>query len=393
MTLHSLRPLSRPDNLKNQARAAQSLARKIYLAALVGAGCWVLFLVFGPMIFMEANGMVLEDEEVVSPSFSAQLLTISVRPGDKVAAGDQIGKVLSTQMIDLISDLTSRKGQFDVRKAQIDARLSAIDAMLPVAQQRIKHSGAAYAVVDQAMARGYSTTTRLLEATRDRFEAEREVASLRAEQAGLTSERASVLSNLVRLQEAVDAAQRSYRDGAIISPVAGTLGAHVATPGTVLSPGAAGKIAEIYHGKQFILAYLPTNRIYAADPGQTVVITDGFKRQVGRIEAVGNITDQLPAEFQSAFRTIERQQLARISIEDGGAFPLLAKIRVTTPLAPSNVITSAPEAIVSAVVSSSKWLIAAFARDRNPAPEYGMLGIRLAARETPLEPREKAQRK
>lgn len=376
MALHSLRPLSRPDNLKNQARASQSLARKIYLAALVGAGCWIGLLVFGPMIFMEADGMVLEDEEVVSPSFSAQVLTISVRPGEKVAAGEQIGSVVSTQMIDLISDLNSRKGQFDVRKAQIDARLSAIEAMLPVAQQRIKRSEAAYVVVDQAMARGYSTTTRLLEATRDRFEAERELASLRAEQAGLVSERASVASNLRRLQEAVDAAQRSYRNGAIISPVAGTLGPHIATPGTVFSPGAASKIAEVYHGKQFILAYLPTNRIYSAEPGQTIIVSDGFKRQIGRIEAIGNIADQLPVEFQSAFRTVERQQLARISIEDAHVFPLLAKIKITTPFAPANLVTQAPGAIIGAVVSSSKWLMAILTGDEIRTPEYGMIGIR-----------------
>jgi multidrug resistance efflux pump len=366
MAIHSLRATTRPDNLKNQVRASQSLARKLYLAALLVSAGWVGMLVFGPMVFLDADGMVVQTPEELTPSFSAQVIDVAVRPGDHVAVGQSIGHVLSTQMLDLISDLTSKKAQFDTRNEQIKARLAAIDAMLPVAEQRVRDAELAMASIGKALARGYSTMARAAEATRERYDALREIASLKAEQAGLVSEQALVRGNRDRLALALDKAQRTYDDGTITSPIEGTVGTRVATPGTVLAPG--DHVAEVHHGVKYVLAYLPTNRFYAAAPGQEVVVTDGVNRQIGHLERIEAIADQLPAEFQTSFHSVERKQLARISLEGDSVFPLLSKIKATSPEAPSNLLAAARVAVTAGLMSGAGWMADRTQRLANEAP-------------------------
>ncbi|MGY3483135.1 multidrug resistance efflux pump [Bradyrhizobium sp. USDA 4011] len=354
MAIHSLRPMTRPDNIKNQVRASQSLARKLYLAALLASAGWIGMLVFGPMVFLDADGMVVQTPEELTPAFSAQVIDVAVRPGDHVAVGQSIGHVLSTQMLDLISDLTSKRAQFDTRDEQIKARLAAIEAMLPAAEQRVREAEVAMASIGKALARGYSTTARAAEATRERYDALREVASVKAEQAGLVSEQALVRANRQRFALALDKAQRTYDDGTITSPVEGTVGTRVATPGTVLAPG--DHVAEIHHGTKYVLAYFPTNRLYSAAPGQEVVVTDGVNRQIGHLERIQAIADQLPAEFQTTFRSVERKQLARISLDGDSVFPLLSKIKATSPGAPSNLLAAARVAVTDGLTSGANWM-------------------------------------
>jgi hypothetical protein len=140
----------------------------------------------------------------------------------------------------------------------------------------------------------------------------------------------------------------------ITSPVEGTVGTRVATPGTVLAPG--DHVAEVHHGTKYVLAYLPTNRFYSAAPGQQVVVTDGVNRQIGHLERIQAIADQLPAEFQTTFHSVERKQLARISLDGDSVFPLLSKIKATSPGAPSNLLAAARIAVTDGLTSGANWM-------------------------------------
>jgi len=147
MAIKSLRSRPRPDNLKNQPRTSQSLARRIYLAALLVGGGWIAVQIIGPFVFLDADGMIMQDHKVVGADYTAQVLSITARPGDQVAAGQRIGMLTSTQMLDVLSDLTSRQAQAASRREQIDARLAAIKATLPAADQRKTAAEAARAAV------------------------------------------------------------------------------------------------------------------------------------------------------------------------------------------------------------------------------------------------------
>lgn len=344
MAIHSLRPEFRPDNSRNQVRASQSVARRLYMFSLSAGAIWVVYLFVGSLAFLDASGLVVQESEVVSAPFDAQVLSFAARPGQNVAAGQQLGDVVSTQMLDLISSLVTRKVQIEFRESQIATRLSSIAVTLPEAEKRDRTARAARTAIEKAVAAGYSTRVRLAEATRDAYDAGREVKSLRAERATLASEIAANKLNLANIAEALARARASYRDGVVSSPVDGTIGARVATPGAVLTHGEV--MAEVFHGGKYVLAYLPTNRMYGVASGQKVTVTDGVNSESGHIERIEAITDRAPPEFQSNFRGVDRNQVVRIAFNAPTDFPLMAKITVTGPYGLSNLIESALGAFV-----------------------------------------------
>lgn len=339
MAVRSLRPEFRPDNARNQMRAGQTLARRLYLLGLSAGALWIGYLFIGPVLVLDANGLVVQDREIVTPPFTAQVLSFSVLPGQSVSAGQQLGAVVSTQMLDLISNLVTRKAQVEARQQQIAARLAAIDTTLPAAASRNRAAKAAQATIEKAVAAGFSTRVREAETTRDVYDAAREAEALRSERISLESERSAAQQNLSQIDAALERAKATYRDGVIVSPVNGTIGARVAEPGAVLSHSEA--MAEVYHGAKYVLAYLPTNRIYGISPGQKVIVTDGVNREKGRVERIDTITDRAPPEFQSNSQGVDRNQVACIAFDEGSQFPLLSKIKVISPFAPSNVLDEA----------------------------------------------------
>lgn len=338
MALHSLRSRVRPDSLQNQPRATRSLARRIYLGTLAAGAGWIVLQVFGPLLLMDADGLILRDRELLAPTFSAQVVSVNVRPGDVVSAGTKVGSLISTQMIDLISDLSTRYAQARSRRDQIEARLEAIQSTLPAAEQRADQALAAFRAIERAKAGGFSTVTRYAEASQVRYEAAREAASLHVDAISLRSEAAAIDGNIERMRVALDTATKAYSDGALIAPLTGTVGSKVVSPGAVLKPGEA--VAELYHGASYVIAYIPTSRLYSVSVGQRVVIADGVNRQKGTIERIEGITDAVPPEFQSSFRSIDRQQLIRVKLEGDIGIPLYSKIKVTSVYSPGNLISA-----------------------------------------------------
>jgi hypothetical protein len=137
----------------------------------------------------------------------------------------------------------------------------------------------------------------------------------------------------------------------VFSPVEGTVGPKVAAPGTVLRPGEP--LAVVYYGPQYVVAYLPTNRLYSARPGDRVVVSDGGTHRWGQIERIEGLADALPAEFQSNFRSLERRQVVRVALPDGApAFPLLAKINVSDWFAPGNLLSQVRDVLASVLAPS-----------------------------------------
>lgn len=347
MAIRSLRPEFRPDNARNQMRAGQTVARRLYLAGLSAGALWIGYLFVGPVLVLDANGLVVQDREIVTPPFAAQVLSFSALAGQRVQAGQQLGNVVSTQMLDLISNLVTRKAQVEARQQQIAARLAAIETTLPAAANRTRAAQAAQATIEKAVAGGFSTRVREAETTRDVYDAAREVETLRSERISLESERSAAELSLAQIDNALERAQATYHDGVIASPVNGTIGARVAEPGAVLSHGDV--MAEVYHGAKYVLAYLPTNRLYGISHGQEVIVTDGANREKGRIQRIDTITDRTPPEFQSNVQGVERNQVVCIAFDEASQFPLLSKIKVVGPYGPSNILDEARRALFAAL--------------------------------------------
>jgi multidrug resistance efflux pump len=333
--IKALRKRPRPDNMVNQVRAGgKSLGRRIYLGTvLVGLSFMILQLV-GPMLFLEADGLAMKDRTVVASLYNARVMGIHVKPGDQVAEGTVLMTLQSTEMLDRLSDVASKRATISARESQIRSRLSSLNITMPSARDRLGRARANLDTIRTLASKQLTTSVRQTESAREYYEAEREEQQLIAEKASIENELKSLVSSLTELDTLINSLRVTFNDGKVVAPTNGTVGARVPHAGQVLK--VAESAMEIYRGKTHVLAYVPTNRLYGIDVGERVVVAEGGVRRHGRIERIEQVTDSIPAEFQLTFRSVDRQQLMRITFDEEVTFPIQAKVKVTSTFSPTD---------------------------------------------------------
>jgi len=98
--------------------------------------------------------------------------------------------------------------------------------------------------------------------------------------------------------------------------------------GEVLS-GGNDRIASIYTGPSFVLAYIPESYLFDVEEGQKVSVKTRGQTIVGDVEKVLPVTEALPPEFQLPNRARGRGQLVRIALLDKAEFPIDQKAHVS----------------------------------------------------------------
>jgi multidrug resistance efflux pump len=337
--IKALRKRTRPDNLVNQVRAGgKSTARRLYLAAVTAAAVFLVLQVVGPFVFLDAAGLVTKERVILAPEFNARVVAVHVAPGDQVRAGQPLLTVSSSETLDRIADLTAKLGQIAAREAQLSGRAKQGATLLPVAADRRARAQASYKTLQSLASRQLTTSNRISEAARELFEAEREYAQMAAEITTVQAELATTSSTRADLSRAIEDLRRSYNGGRLLAARDGQIGPSVVHPGTILKLGETA--LEIYSGHSFVVAYMPTNRLYSVEPGDNVIVTDGTTRARGRVERIEAMADVLPPEFQNVFSSRERQQVVRVELVSGAErLSVQTKIRVVGFLSPTNALS------------------------------------------------------
>jgi multidrug resistance efflux pump len=337
--IKALRKRTRPDNLVNQVRAGgKNTARRVYLATVAAAAAFLVLQLVGPMIFLDADGLVMKERSVLAPEFNARVTQVHVRPGDHVRKGQLLLQVNSTETLDRIADLTSKLGTIAAREAQLAGRAQQASTLLPVAADRKARAHASHKQLQALANRGLTTSNRIMEATRELFDAEREDAQIRGESVTLLQELATTSATRKDLGTAIEELRRSYNGGNLVATVDGQVGPKVVSPGTILKLGEPA--LEIHSGESYVVAYLPMSRFYSLEAGDAVVITDGASRARGRVIRLEAMADSLPPEFQNVFSSRDRQQVVRIDLESGAErLSVQSKIKVVGFFSPNNAVS------------------------------------------------------
>ncbi|HUJ37046.1 MAG TPA: HlyD family efflux transporter periplasmic adaptor subunit [Hyphomicrobium sp.] len=334
--LTSLRKKIRPDNLKSDVRAGgRGLARRLYLASVVILLSFVIYYTVGGLFFLEAQGLVLSDRTVVASLYNARVVTVPVRPGERVEKGTLL---LTMQSPDLLVELGrhyTHRGDIIRRDSEINSRLAAISTLKPQAATRQAKAAAYESAASKLETQGFASTAHLAGTARDSYEAARDLALLETEEQSLKHE-TTVQSKLrAESDTLIQQLEDIYDNGDVHSPVAGKVGPRVPYPGQVVRTGEP--LLEILEGSPYVIAYLPTARVYSLKIGDQVIVTDGANRVLGRVQRKGNIADAIPSEFQSQFGSVDRREAFRVELDGPSPFPLLAKVRVVNAASPSNV--------------------------------------------------------
>jgi multidrug resistance efflux pump len=363
--IKALRKRTRPDNLVNQVRAGgKSLARRMYLIALGTVAFILVSAILGPLFFLDADGLVMKDRTIISSDYNARVLKVHVRPGDEVKAGAPLLTVVSADVIDRAADLTAKIAAASSKEATLRSRLAQVTALGPVSKDRRSRAAAALKVMQGLQARQLTTAPRVMEATREAYDAEREEAQMNGELEVNKIELAAASASRQELSHALEQLRAVYNDGKIIAPVDGTIGSKVPSIGNVMRVGESA--IDLYKGDVYVVGYLPTSRLFSVEAGDSVVVTDGKMRGRAKVIRVEAVADALPAEFQSVFSARERQQVVRVELDnrEDNDFPIHGKVKVTGLFTPTNITSMLKTAV--AFVTNTALRLAGIESDATP---------------------------
>jgi multidrug resistance efflux pump len=303
------------------------LLTTMFLGGIGAAGAYVLS---GDSVLLSADGIVTRQRvAVAAPWQDARVRDVYVRPGDKVEAGQKIATVESATMLRSLAELSAEKARISSRISQLDARKSVATTLMPLAEQNVTQTEGFLNALQKAGSNGLTVSKNLQEMTSASVQASERYLSMKAEQSSLETEVDANKKALNQVSSAYDDLQSAYNNGVLYAPVSGYIGANVAMAGEVLN-GGKDRIANIYTGPSFVLAYIPESYLFDVEEGQKVAVKARGQTVAGYIEKVLPVTEALPPEFQLPNKVRGRGQLVRVSLSDGNTFAIDQKSQITS---------------------------------------------------------------
>lgn len=326
--IKKLRRKQRIDSMPNDVRIHKHrFGRWIYLVLLFGFFLWISDMFIGPLLRLQADGLVVSDRVSVATPFLAQVVEVAIDPGSEVKAGDVLARVNSVDLTQDIASLTARNADLLIKRVDIERRVRIAEAVMPIARDRAGHAETALQTIRDVRKRGDISLAIWTHALQERFTSNQRVAELEAElqmaKTSVTAADAAIGDSLTALEEL----RLAYNRGVVTAPEDGIVGLSTARPGDVLTVGEP--IMALYRSQPYVLAYVETGTLYTVSVGDEVRLSDGFTQTKGWVSEVLPVADQLPEEFRKAFQPRGRSQVIRIDIAKNATFPLFSEVFVS----------------------------------------------------------------
>lgn len=317
----------RPSLFKQKERKGLAWGRWIYISLL---SLFVIALAnyfVGPSFLLRADGLILQKQYTVAPSYEATVAKIYVQQGERVAQGAPLVQLESPLLSRTLADLATRHAELTSRKALVQSKLYMAQTMLPFATRQHDDMQSGLNSVQNLRQRQLANGRRIEEALTASYQAREKMVELQAQEVALKLELQIVEQAHGEAAAAYAHLKRIYNGGLMVASVEGTVGPTVASAGDGLPSG--GKVMEIFAGEPFVLAYLSDLYLFGVEPGQSVLVSTGTRSSAAVVEAVLPIAVSLPPEFQNTFRPRDRSQLVRIRLPVEHGFAIHQKVRVS----------------------------------------------------------------
>jgi multidrug resistance efflux pump len=326
-----MRPLKtrlRPDNIPSEKRVMRGrTGRTIYLILLFVFGLAVANYLFGDYVLLNADGLVLRDQNVIATPYVARVESVDVEEGQKVQGGSVLLKLQSSEILERLAELSTKRAELAAKSTDFKVRAESVVELLPLAERRAAEAINTIKQFDRLADAKLVTSARYQEALRVNYEASKDRVNLMTQEKVLKDELKSLDEAFADADEAIANLQKVYADGVVHSPVSGSIGASIPVVGNVYRAGEP--ILSIYSGDAYVLAYLPRRYLFQISEGMEVSVTDGRDTATGVVSEILPVTDTLPKEFQNTFKPSDRSQLAKIKLEAPAPFPLNQKVSVS----------------------------------------------------------------
>nr|WP_321456582.1 HlyD family efflux transporter periplasmic adaptor subunit [uncultured Cohaesibacter sp.] len=326
--MRSIRKRPRSDSLENQKRRFSiSLGRYVYLFLLAVFVLSVLNFLYGDMLLLKGDGLILRDRTVVAAGYISRVNDVVVKEGQSVKKGDVIVRIESPDLLERLADLSMRQIDLAQKAAEFNLRLKIANQLLPLAHQRELQASNLVKLADDLKGKGNLTAARYEEVLRYSFDASSDLVKLSVDRDTLSKQLKGLESASVDAKLAIDKLKNHYSDGVIRAPVSGAVGSIVPLLGAVYRAGEP--ILTIHSGDAYVLTYLPRRYLFPIEAGMEVTIASGRNSVTGVIDSILPVSDTLPKEFQNSFKPSERSQLAKIKLGPDVPFPVYEKVRIS----------------------------------------------------------------
>lgn len=326
--MRTLKKRTRPDNMTNDVRVQRgTLGRYIYLAFLAVFALGVLNYLFGDVLILRGDGLVLKDENVVATTYIARVVRVDVQQGQLVKEGTPLLQLQSLEILERLADLSTKRAELVAKATDFKIRSQNVIALLPLAERRETESGRVIKQFESMAKDGFVRSVPYADALSANYSASKDRVTLSSEGQVLGGELSAFERALSDAEAALRDLKQHYGDGVVTSPVSGSVGAVVPFLGNVYRPGEP--LMSIYSGDPYVLLYLPRRYLFSIDIGLRVSVTDGQRTAMGTVVQILPVTATLPREFQNTFQPTDRNQLAKIKLSADAPFPLNQKVQVT----------------------------------------------------------------
>jgi multidrug resistance efflux pump len=328
--MRPLRKRLRPDNIANEQRVARgAIGRIVYLALLGLFGLAILDYLFGDIVLLRADGLVLRDETVIATTYVARVDTVFIRQGETVHEGEALLKLQSLEMLERLAELSIKRADLVAKVTDLKVRNETVERLLPLAERHEQEAARVIRQFDGMTTEGFITSVRWEQALRANYDALRDRVTLNAESRVLNQVMNALRIALTDADTALDDLKTHYADGRMVAPVNGAVGLTAPYVGNVYRPG--DPLLSIYSGDPYVLTYLPRRYIFPIYVGMPLRVTDGQHTENGVVSEILPVTAALPKEFQNTFQPSDRSQLAKVKLAIGSHFPLNQKVNVSRP--------------------------------------------------------------
>jgi multidrug resistance efflux pump len=326
--IRSLKKRPRSDTLVNERRGSpHSAGRIIYLTALVIFGVAILNYLFGDLVFLRANGLVLKDQTVIAPTFVARIQNIKVKEGQPVKEGQVLFQMQSLEMLERLADLSARRATLVAASVEFRIRSETVAALLPLAKKRDNEAARVVSKFDELSQAGLTTASSYDTALSANFNSQQDHVKLATQLKTLERELVTLAEARTVAETTLERLQEQYADGVVRAPVSGSIGVTVPAVGNVYKTGEP--ILSIYSGEPYILAYMPRRYMFSITTGQKVSVSNGHVAVKGVLTELLPVTDALAKEFQNTFKPTDRSRLAKIKLLEEAHFPLHEKVSIS----------------------------------------------------------------
>ncbi len=326
--IQGLKKRPRSDVLMNETRMVTNpIGRMIYLGVLAIFAVAVLNFLFGDILILRADGLVLKDQTVIATTYVARIQQVDIREGQQVEKGQVIMRLQSTEMLERLADLSARRARLVADTVEFRIRAETVAELLPLAKKREGEATRVVGKFDQLALAGLTTAASYDNALTANFSAQGDRIKLATQFKTLEKEVATLNEAREVSESALSDLQAHYAEGVVRAPVTGAVGVSVPSIGNVYRTGEP--MMTLYSGEPYVLAYLPHRYMFSINLDDKVTVSDGRQSASGVIAEILPVTDALATEFQNTFKPRDRSQLAKIRLTGPTAFPLLQKVSVT----------------------------------------------------------------